>query len=198
MADNKRQNSFVLTVIKLCSVLLVIALVLLTGNNNVGKTPDRFFSNRESTNSDIKVSEIVSPIILQDTKIYYHDFYDSCQHDYVYERPQGSAGLVSLNKYQLEALFPTYVIEEFSAEKVSMRRYLDDRCFECEKYAFIGEKDGYVAIFYGKARENAELKTITDIPMDKFTLNQQQIIRAGITVQNSDEEINAILEGLDR
>lgn len=185
-------------IIFICFFVMMATFIFFTNYRASFDTPDRFFSERNDGDKQIKSSELIEEAkIMSHTKVYYHEVYDICGHEITYERPQGNNGLIAFTKAQLEALFPVYVVEEFSSDKVTLKYFKKGRCGDCNNFVFFGIKDGYVAIYYGKARENAEVKQMTDIKVDTLTQEVQNSLAKGITISNSNVEINTILEGLN-
>jgi hypothetical protein len=60
---------------------------------------------------------------------------------------------------------------------------------------FIGIKDGYVAVFYGKPGPKAIVKEVTTIAVNKIMPQDVEELRRGMVVQ-SREELLRTLEGM--
>lgn len=180
-------------------VVMCVAIWYVTPNITYDHTPDHYYLENAAAPVEVKEpdikNEVSDTLITEITKVIYHLHYTKCEHSKLIPREQGNKDLIGLNQEQLENLFPAYTIEKFSTDQVILSRYEEAFCQDCQDYVFFSIKDGYIALFYGKARPDAPIKLITDIPIAKFTKAQQQKLLSGITVENIEAEINAILEG---
>jgi len=73
---------------------------------------------------------------------------------------------------------------------------VDSYCREHANNMFIGIKDGYVAVFYGKPGPKAILKEVTKISVNNIMPQDVEELRRGLVVQ-SREEMLRTLEGME-
>jgi len=80
-------------------------------------------------------------------------------------------------------------IIRFSSEKVIMRKVIEGSSKEAY---IIGEKDGYLAVYFEDAEKGFRLKEKTEIPLYVLPAEEERKIKIGIHV-NGDEELARIL-----
>lgn len=159
-----------------------------------GDTPPRFFAAEDSDGITASRELIVG----EQCQVFYRVYYTVCGHTALQPRAQGVNDIIGLNRAQLEEYFLGYTVEEFTEEQLVLSCYIEEPCRECQNYAFIGVKDGKVAVFYGRPRPDAAVKKLTEIEVSKLPKEVQAELQKGIEINNNDLEINTVLEGLER
>lgn len=111
-------------------------------------------------------------------------------------RTKPADSLVGLTYQQFQKVYSGWVIQKFDTLEVEMTLRVDSLCREHANNMFIGVKDGYVAIFYGKPGSKPILKEVTKIPVAKLMTEDADELRRGMVVQ-SREELLRFIEGLE-
>lgn len=188
------RNRFALLVLLCCTIFISFSAATILLFFRAGETPARFFSTGDSGD----IAALGDLIVNEQCEVYYRVYYTICGHTVLQPRVQGVSDIIGFNRTQLEQYFLGYTIEEFSEERLVLSCYIEEPCRECQNYAFIGVKDGKVAVFYGRPRPDAAVKKLTEIEVSKLPKEVQAELQKGIEVNNNDLEINAVLEGLER
>lgn len=103
--------------------------------------------------------------------------------------------LAGLNFNQLQNAYTGWSINKFDSDTVEMSLKMDSFCREHANNMYIGLKDGYVAVFYGKPGNKPIVKEVTKIPVKKLHPQDYDELRHGMIV-HSKEELLSILEGI--
>ena len=111
-------------------------------------------------------------------------------------RTKPADSLIGLTYQQFQKVYSGWVIQKFDTLDVEMTLRVDSLCREHANNMFIGVKDGYVAIFYGKPGNKPILKEVTKIPVTKLMTEDAEELRRGMVVQ-SREELLRFIEGLE-
>ena len=111
-------------------------------------------------------------------------------------RTKPADSLIGLTYQQFQKIYSGWVIQKFDTLDVEMTLRVDSLCREHANNMFIGVKDGYVAIFYGKPGNKPILKEVTKIPVTKLMTEDAEELRRGMVVQ-SREELLRFIEGLE-
>jgi len=88
-----------------------------------------------------------------------------------------------------------WTIDKFDTQAVEMSLKVDSYCREHANNMFIGMKDGFVAVYYGKPGPKAIMKEVTAIPVNKLSGEDEEELRRGLIVQ-SREDLLRTLEGM--
>lgn len=129
-----------------------------------------------------------------DTVIEQTYFYQKCQEREVIEtKPLNH--LIGLDYRAFQRQYEEWNIEMFSDDRVVMSLNVDDFCRDHKAHLFLGEKDGKVAVFYGRPDKKPILKEITDMSVDKLQEQAAAEIRQGLPF-SSKAEMLYILEGM--
>lgn len=121
-------------------------------------------------------------------------FYQKCQErEIIASKPANN--LIGLDYRAFQQQYDEWNIETFSSNRVVMSLNVDDYCREHKANMFLGEKDGKVAVFYGRPDKKPILKEVTDMPVG--TLQEQAVaeIKQGLPF-SSKAEMLYILEGM--
>lgn len=132
--------------------------------------------------------------ITNETDIVQKILYLKCNEEEVL-RTKPTENLVGLNIYQMRKIYQGWEFEKFDTNEVVMALKVDGYCREHANNIFIGIKDGYVAVFYGKPGVKPILKEVTTIQTSKLMPQDVEELQHGIVVQ-SKEELLRTLEGM--
>lgn len=97
--------------------------------------------------------------------------------------------LLDMTLEDMKKVYTDWKIVSFSSEKVVMRKTLEAK--SNEQY-IIGEKNGYVAVYYKEAQHGIILHEITNTPLSALPLEEQERLLEGISVIG-DENLSKIL-----
>lgn len=129
-----------------------------------------------------------------DTLIVQTFFYSKCnEQETIQFKPDKN--LVGMDYKTFQSQYSKWNIENFSEEKITMSLQVNDYCREHKANMFLGIKDGYVAIFYGKPGPKAILKEITKTPVSNLQPQAIEEIKQGL-IFSSKAEMLYILEGM--
>jgi hypothetical protein len=142
----------------------------------------------EVVNQDSKIK------ITANTEIVQKIIYLKCNEEEVL-RTKPADNLVGLNYYQVQKIYQGWTIDKFDSLGVEMTLKVDSYCREHANNMFIGIKDGYVAVFYGKPGPKAIVKEVTTIAVNKIMPQDVEELKRGMVVQ-SREELLRTLEGM--
>lgn len=132
--------------------------------------------------------------ILPNTELVQRIVYQKCGDEEVV-RSKPPENLIGLNYYQVQKIYPGWNIDKFDNLELEMTLKVDSYCREHANNMFIGVKDGYVAVFYGKPGAKSILKEVTKITTNKLHPQDVEELRRGMVV-HSKEELLRTLEGL--
>ncbi|MDU4960662.1 MAG: BofC C-terminal domain-containing protein [Sporomusaceae bacterium] len=129
-----------------------------------------------------------------DTMLNQKMVYKQCgDEETVRSRPPES--YVGMTLEQLQAAYPNWNIEYFDAAEVRMTLDIDNFCREHANGMYIGVKDGYVTVFYGRPGLKPVVKEVTTIATKHLMAEDIAELEKGIIV-NSKEELLRTLEGM--
>jgi hypothetical protein len=120
-----------------------------------------------------------------------------CGHEAIFSPASGLEELLSILGLTSADVIWEETLIDTSATGLMMVGWADRDCDECQSLIFVGEKNGYVAVYSTLPREGSEPMHVTDIPLARLPDDMQQNIRRGIMLQN-EEELQRFLEGIDR
>lgn len=133
--------------------------------------------------------------ITPETDILQRILYTKCNDEEQF-RTKPADSLINLNYQQFRNVYSGWSIETFDAQEVEMMLKVDSLCGEHTNHQFIGLKDGYVAVFYGKPGKKPLLKEVTKIPVAKLLPEDASELNKGMMV-HSREELLRFIEGLE-
>ena len=124
----------------------------------------------------------------KNTKLIYRYFYtqDNVMKETTEPAPEFLQGL---NMEQMESICSDWDIIRFSSEKVIMRKVIEGSSKEAY---VIGEKDGYLAVYFDDVEKGPQLKEKTEIPLHVLPAEDVKKITKGIRI-NGDEDLVRIL-----
>ena len=121
-------------------------------------------------------------------------YYSRCGDEEVLHT-KAAENLIGLNLNQVQKIYQGWSIGKFTGKEIEMTLTVEGFCREHANNAFIGIKDGYVAVFYGRPSGKPILKEITKINANKLMPQDIEVLKKGMAVQ-SKEELLQTLEGL--
>lgn len=98
--------------------------------------------------------------------------------------------LLDLTMEDVQKMYEDWQIITFSDKKVVMRKTMEGK--SDERYV-VGEKDGYVAVFYEEPKNGVRLHQITHTPVSSLPKEDQERLKNGISVLG-DSNLSKILE----
>ena len=94
--------------------------------------------------------------------------------------------MIGKTREDLKSVLSSWYVVTFLENEVILRKVI--KTYIPENY-IIGEKDGYITIFYDEHIDGSNVKEITDIPILHFPEEEQERLRKGIKVSGMDELI---------
>ncbi|MDD4599815.1 hypothetical protein SDC9_30252 [bioreactor metagenome] len=158
-------------------------------NYNQGENTPLIPHETEVTKQDSKIK------INANTDLVQKIIYLKCNDEEVV-RSKPADNLIGLNYHQVQKVYQGWTMDKFDNQEVAMTLKVDSFCREHANNMFIGVKDGYVTVFYGKPGSKALVKEITKIPVNKMHPQDIEELKRGMVVQ-SREELLRTLEGMD-
>ncbi len=127
--------------------------------------------------------------ILPTTKIVYEYYYLD---DNIIQKEEGVPlhFLLGLTFNDLKELYPDWSILSFSEKEVVMRKTVNE---ESDQHYIVGQKDGYITIFYEEEKDGTNIHEITNIPIDGLSETEKVLLNDGIYV-TGEENLARILE----
>jgi len=146
--------------------------------------------NKHKINTPPKAAPVSSSEekITPNTEIIYKYYYELDDKS-VEEKEQAPYYMINLDKEELVEKYSDWEIKNFSSKQVVMEKTLKEKS---PLYYRIGEKDGYIAVYYEKPVNGISLKEITDTPISALPKDEQERIKKGIEVYGEDELIRML------
>lgn len=91
--------------------------------------------------------------------------------------------LLDLTMEDVQRMYQDWKVLSFSNREVVMRRNMAGK--SDERYV-VGQKDGYVAVYYEETQNGVSLHEVTDTPISSLPKEDQDRLREGITVYGND------------
>lgn len=156
-------------------------LVKKISDNNVNVDEEREEPESLETSS--------SPKIIPTTKIVYEYYYLK---DNIIKKEEGLPMyfLLDLTFNDLKDMYPDWNILSFSENEVVMRKLVNE---ESEEHYIVGQKDGYITVFYDKEKDGTNIHEITDISVEGLSETEKVLLNDGIYVIGQ-ENLSKILE----
>lgn len=129
------------------------------------------------------------------TQLILERYYKFCQHTEVEEMDHTSP-LITLPRQELLDLYPGWVVKEDFAGRLILRREINDLCPKDLQKRYVGEKSGFVTIFYGEPGMEDKVYRNTEIPVEGFPLQIKAQLENGIPSE-SESHLISIIEGLE-
>ncbi len=135
----------------------------------------------------VAASETVQKIT-PSTKIVYEYYYPEDDVTEVYEDVPPYF-LIDYTLEDMKRVYSNWVITSFSNREVVMKKNVSGP--SNQRYV-IGEKDGYVAVFYDIENEGLILKEITEEPISALTESERTELEKGINITGNDKLLRAL------
>lgn len=97
--------------------------------------------------------------------------------------------LLDLTLDDMLKYYKDWEIISFSSSKVVMRKNVEG---ESRQRYIIGEKDGYVAVFYEQEQDGISLHEITETPISTLPVDEQANLKEGIFILGDDKLAEAM------
>lgn len=179
-------------IIGACIVLIAIGSAYILSPMWLPRLPWGTFGDKRSDSETVQ--QDAKNKILATTQIWQKIFYKKCGDTETTELHPVEP-LVGLPLAQLQKVYPGWQVERFDAEQIVMQLQVDGYCQEHANHFFIGIKDGYVAVYYGRPDKRPILKEITKIKVDTLLPGDVQELEQGMVFE-SKEELLRTLEGM--
>lgn len=153
------------------------------GNDlNISAGEDPITHNPENFEEESQGVTAVPDKITPSTKIVYRYYYTD---DQVMEEQEEVPPyfLLDLTLEDMLKYYSTWEIVSFSSKEVIMQKTVYGPSHQ--RYV-VGEKDGYIAVFYEEEIEGISLKEVTDIPINGLTEEERFRLSEGIKVIGKD------------
>lgn len=108
---------------------------------------------------------------------------------------KATANYVGLTLPQFQSAYPGWIIDHFDTEQVKMVLRVDTFCRTHANSMYIGAKDGFVTVFYGRPGLKPIVKEVTAIPVSHLVAEDIAELEKGIVIQTK-EELLRTLEGM--
>lgn len=175
-------------------VIFVVFVMSATAHHYLYQQP-RMEGGRSAAPLEAEVAKQDSKIkITSNTDLVQKITYLKCNDEEVF-RTKPASNLVGLNYQQLQKVYSGWAIDKFDLSEVEMTLKVDSYCREHANHMFLGIKDGYIAIYYGKPGPKAIVKEVTSIKVNKLMPQDVDELRRGLEVQ-SREDLLRTLEGM--
>jgi hypothetical protein len=174
------------------ALFVLAALVGYFGYGYISKTPP-IVDYRAQPQSE-KVQHDARLKITAETMLHQKMIYKKCG-DQESLRARPSENYIGMTLSQIQAAYPGWTIDYFDANEVRMTLEIDNFCREHANGMYIGTKDGYVTVFYGKPGIKPIVKEVTKIATKQLVAEDVAELEKGIVV-NTKEELLRTLEGM--
>lgn len=131
--------------------------------------------------------------ISSSTEIVYRVMYE-CGHEEV-NSMAAPPEMVGLTREELSREVAEWTVTEFTPSRVVMSQRRPGMSPACASSMHIGEKDGWVTVFYGDPKRRCRPKSVTRIRASDLPQGERADLRAGIPV-SGEEDLLRILETL--
>lgn len=132
-----------------------------------------------------------------DALITYRLEYD-CGHDVLVAERDLSPEILAISAASMEQTVRAMQVETRLDDAILLHGKLPSICPDCRTHFWIGEQDGYIAVWQGKEKATAVfLQTYPEMLTARLPAAVQKQLSIGILVR-SEEELAQVLEGLDR
>jgi hypothetical protein len=103
--------------------------------------------------------------------------------------------MIGLSKDALAKEIEPWIITEFSEDQIVLLQKRQGMSLSCLKTMHIGEKDGWVTVFYGTPDNRCRPKSATRIKASDLPPGELDDLKTGIPV-SGEEELLRVLEAL--
>lgn len=195
---------YLLLIVLIIGFSAIVTYSILLEETNIPKTEnDDFISRKENndlleqmTEISVEPEKIVVDQLLRKPRMtaILERHYNYCGHTITEKLPQNSP-LLALTADKIIKLYPDWQIREKQSEKITLYREIDDFCPKDLAQRYVGIKDNYVAIFFGKVGMYQKIFKVTEIPINSLPVEVVEQLRKGIQSKSEDHLIT-VIEGL--
>ena len=173
----------------LAAGLVAVAMLVAYGAGLIPRSGgDRPLRETEVAKQDAKIKIAASTDLVQTIS------YLKCGDEEVF-RTKPADNLIGLNVAQVQKIYAGWTMDRFDTNEVAMSLKVDSYCREHANNMFLGTKDGYVAVYYGKPGPRAIVREVTRIPLQRLSAEDVEELRRGMVLK-SREELLRTLEGM--
>ncbi|MCK4261167.1 MAG: BofC C-terminal domain-containing protein [Halanaerobiales bacterium] len=165
-------------------------------DNNLQSFPksENFSNELKRTPFSSEEIEVNLPSEKRIAQLVLERYYTYCKHTTIEElRPDSP--LRALSREELLKLYSGWIIKEDLGSKIVFFHTITDLCPDDLTKRYVGEKNGFVAIFYGQPGMKEKVYKMIDIPFSELPLQLQSQLEVGIQSE-SDDHLISIIEGL--
>lgn len=175
-------------------VIFAVFVISATAHHYLYQQP-RTEDSRPAIPLETEVAKQDSKIkVMSNTDLVQKIIYLKCNEEEVF-RTKPASNLIGLNYQQVQKVYSGWTIDKFDLSEVEMTLKVDSYCREHANHMFLGIKDGYIAIYYGKPGPKAIVKEVTSIQVNKLMPQDVDELKRGLEVQ-SREDLLRTLEGM--
>lgn len=121
--------------------------------------------------------------------------YTFCGHTVEEELAQNSP-VIGLPREEVLKLYSDWEVKEDSGNRLVLFHRVDDLCPADLLKRYVGEKGGYVTIFYGLPGMKEKVFLMTQMPVKQLPLQVQANLEQGILCESEDHLVS-VIEGLE-
>lgn len=169
-------------------MLALLAAYFVVGAQREKARPPGMHRDTEVAQHDLGVKITPNTVLLQKIT------YVKCGDQETF-RTHAADNLLGKNFQQVQQVYGGWNIEKFDIDEVVMSLQVDALCPEHANNMFVGLKDGYVAVYYGRPGPKALLKEVTKVAASSLMEQDREELQRGVVV-HSQEELLRTLEGL--
>lgn len=122
----------------------------------------------------------------------FKSYYSKCGH-LIEKQEEVEETYVNMSKEELQNVFNTWKIQNFTSDKIVLYKELNQNC---DEHFLLSEKEGYIAIYKLDETNNKSLIRTTDIALEYLEPKDLEQIKSGIIVY-SKKDLNKTLEDFE-
>lgn len=150
---------------------------------------DMIFNELEDDENETMITSAKEEKTTPNTILTFKKYYTKCEHT-ISSKEEITDRLVNLTEDEILEEYPSWEIQEFSADEVVFVKELESFCRE---HYFLIEEEGEVNIYEIDENDNKILKERTNILCEYLPETDRISLKNGITIYGT-EELNKILE----
>jgi hypothetical protein len=189
-------------ILMLLSASLSYAYISLKGKGDLDKANERlpdlpkidYPGNTSSRELQQAGMELGNPIKIRSFTQMLHRTVYECGHEETDSMPV-PAEMIGLSRDALAGQIEPWIITEFSENQIVLFQKRQGISPSCLNTMHIGEKDGWVTVFYGTSDNRCRPKSTTRIKASDLPPSELDDLKAGIPI-SSEEELLKVLEAL--
>lgn len=146
-------------------------------------------STQNSVTNEISVSTEEKEKISPNAVLILKKHYSECGHS-IKEYAEMPEEFVNLTQEELKEKYEGWILEEFSAKEVILRKEIDGNC---RQHYVLRSKEGTIAVYRINEDGSETLKEATEISTEYLTQNDKEKLEQGIKIYG-EEQLNSTLE----